>query len=277
MKKSTTPIEWSPGDWETLRFSPALDCGDEFIKEFAIFGLLRTLEDFGVGPFEGARVAEWYWRVSRSWPRKQSQGEFNCYARARISDFVGYTRRRADAFHIVERLFDKARFMGTTLDEVIDAVTFLAKTEPLPAEMVFENGDVAIIDLTQRKDSPKLLKVDADFLPTLKRLYPFERVDDIVVKNIPVGETSTRGFSLVKLAWWSQNTTTTLEEMDRAIAFRDGDRLNWTRGNLYSIWQARAEARDSGVPAELKEWRDANGDTRMVPGQYVDLTVEPGA
>jgi hypothetical protein len=272
MKKVSTATEWADQDWETLRFAPAIGCADEYIKDFAIFGFGRTLEDFSVGAFEGSTVAAWYWKASRFWPRKGSQSEFNKYARARISDFVGYTRRRGDAFHVVDRLFDKARFLGTTLEEVINAVTFLSPTKLLPSGTVHENGDgdSALVDLTRRKDSPKLLKIDLDFLPTLKRLYPFERIDEVVLKHIPVGETATREFSLVKLAWWSQNPNTTLEEMDKAIGFRNGDKLDWTKENLFSKWKVFA-CEEEGVPAEFPEFQDSHGDTRTITTQYVGM------
>ncbi len=275
MRKIQSAIEWSRDDYRTLRFAPGINA-EEHIKEFAVFGLAQALGDFGVGSFEGTGVVEWYWKQSRSWPRKETQNEFNKFARARISDYVGNTRRRGDAFHVVGSLFDRARFLGTTFDEIVDAVAFLAKSEPIPPEKIVET--TALIDLTRRKDSPKLLKVDLTFLPVLRKLYPVERIDDVIVKHIPVGETSTREFNLVKLAWWSQTPDTSLDEMNRALRFADGDRMNWTKANLYSKWrEAAARYANAGVPEELPESpRDANGDVRMPEGRYVELPVGIG-
>lgn len=270
MKKLSSAITWSPEDWGTLRFAPAIDA-EEFVKEFAVFGLARCLEDFGVGSFEGNGIAEWFWKTARSWPRKATQSEFNKYARARISDHVGFSRKRADACFVVNSLFDKARFQHVDLDQIVDAIVFLSKTEPIPSEKIIGNGTTTLLDLTRRTDSPKVLKVGADFFPVLQRLYPFERVDDAVVKSLPVGDTSTREFSLVKLAWWFQFPNTTKDEMDNAIRFVDGDRLNWTTGNLFSKWREAAARHDAGVPAEYPEFRDANGDTRTLPNEYAPL------
>jgi hypothetical protein len=231
----------------------------EHAKTFAIFGLAKTLDDFGVGSFEQPRVIDWFWRNCTKWASKLSQDEFNRYARKCISDFVGYSRRWGDAFHLVDKLFDRARFVELTLTEVVDAVAFLTKTEPLPPGVVVENGDVTIVDLTLRKDSPKLLKVDSEFFPVLQRLYRWERIDDTVVKRIPVGETATREFALHKLAWWFQNPATTYEEMQTAVAFRNGDRLDWRRANLYSTIAARVEAKSTGAPLSCPKPRTVRG------------------
>lgn len=262
--------EW--GRYPSPRMTPPVV--RDYAKTFAIFGLAKTLDDFGIGSFEQTKVIEWFWRNSSQWHAQTSQEAFNKYARARISDFVGYSRRRQASFGIVDKLFDRAKFNEVTLPEVLDAVTFLTKTQAIPPGMVVENGDVTIVDLTLRADSPKLLKVDKDFFPSLERVFPFERIDDIVVKSIPIGETASREFRLIELCWWSQNPTTTFDEMKNAIATRNGDRLDWRRANLFSSVAARLEAKESGVPAEFPESTNARGETATWSPQYVELHGE---
>jgi hypothetical protein len=204
-----------------------------FITEFAVRGLWKALTDFECGEFEGASFIKFYWEASRFWPPRKSQAEFNSYARDRISDKVGYTRRRNDAFHIIERYFDKENLL--TLNDVIEAVAFCSPTKPIPEGLVFKGTASVIVDLSKRRGD-KFLKVDAEFFPILERLYPFERRDDRVIKTVPVGS-STREFDLAVLAFWFKYRNARRDEMQRALAFHSADRLDWTRSNLYSRWR----------------------------------------
>jgi hypothetical protein len=252
---------FEPQDVFYIREAPALDCHNDFLKTFAIFKLSQVLADFGVGPFESDTVIRWFWKAARSWPAKKSQIEFDQYARARVSDYVGYTRKRLDAFNVIDRLFDKARFVGVTFDEVIDAVAFVSKSEPMPEGMVIENGTSALVDLTKRADSPKVLKIDLDFLPALRKLYPFDRVDDVVVKNIPVSDRLTREFPIRKFAFWQQHPKIDRVELDEALACHNGDLLDWRRANLYSEWAERAAQVAAGMPEEYSEGLGQGGRT----------------
>jgi hypothetical protein len=221
-------------EFDTLNVFNAAAIGvtDEYVRTFAVFGLWGALSDFGCGEFESDPHIRWYWKTASKWPTQQSQREFNAYARKRLADRVGHSRRTVDASTIVDRLFDKARVTSVTFEEVITAVTTLVPTEPFPFEVV-TNRKTASVDLTQRADSPKVLKVNLSFLPVLKRLYPFRREDDVVVKPIPVGAAS-RELDLVTLAFWLRFPDA--ERHDRAaIRFRDGNGLNWAAGNLSSL------------------------------------------
>ena len=207
----------------------------EFIGTFAIFGLSRALADFDCGQFEQERCISWYWRTAWTWTPQGSQEEFNRYARRRVSDHVGYTKRRKDAWGTIDRLFDDARDQGVTFEQVIQAVTFLCPTQEMPYP-VHVNGSVTLVDLTKREDSPKILMIDTSFLPTLKALYPFERIDDVVVKQIPVGTVS-RELNLVTLPFWKLFPDAEFEERKTAIEFGAGGRLDWTTTNLNSKWR----------------------------------------
>lgn len=203
-----------------------------FIREFAVKGLWKALTDFQCGEFEAASFISHFWEASRFWPAKNSQSDFNAYARDRISDKVGYTRRRNDALHVINRYFDKENLL--TLDDVIEAIAFCAPTKPIPDEIVFKGKEAVIVDMSKRRGM--FLKVDSDFFPVLERLYPFERQDDKVIKVVPVGH-STREFDLSVLAFWFKYRNARRDEMQRAIAFHSADRLDWTKGNLYSRWR----------------------------------------
>jgi hypothetical protein len=221
-----------------FREAPLLSCSDEHIRTFAVFGLSTALAEFGVGNFEADAVIKWYWQQAPSWARRGSQEEFNRYARARVSDRVGYTRRKADASFAIDRLFDAAKDFGVTFDEIVDSISFLVKPTVMPS--VVENGDSALIDLTKRSDSPKILKVDATFLPTLRKLYPVEREDDVVLKRVPVG-TIVREVPLRWLAFWHQHPQVGLAELKTAIETRSADSLDLRTSNLFSRWQADAD------------------------------------
>lgn len=205
-----------------------------FIREFAFDGLWRALTDFGCGPFEGTTYYDWYWRTSQNWPALGSQATFNTYARERLSDKVGYTRRQLDAWNVIDTYFDKGSDL--TLDDVLDAVAFCSPTQPLPKDKVFENDKVAVIDVTVRKGCDQFLKVDREFLPVLTRFYPWERIDTDVIKTVRVG-TVTREFNLLKLAFWFRYPRCGRDEMMKAIEFHSADRLDWTSANLYSRWR----------------------------------------
>lgn len=160
--------------------------------------LWRALEDFGCGPFEQSGVIDWYWRTAPTWPKKATtQIEFDKYARQRLADRVGYTRRYSDACSIIDRLYDKARGIGVEFSEVIDAIVFLAGPEVIAESRVQENGETTLIDVTRRSDFPRVLKIDTEFLPVLRRLWPLDIVRvghrDIVMKRIPVGSVPAMG------------------------------------------------------------------------------------
>lgn len=204
-----------------------------FIREFLLNGLWKALTDFSCGPFEASRHIEWFVRRAESWRPFKSQTAFNAYARERLADEVGYTRRRLEAHNVIARYFDKGDDLK--LDDVLDAVSFCSPTKPMP-HPVFENLTTAIIDLTKRAGDDKFLKVEKDFLPTLIRLYPWERRESQVIKIIPVGGT-TREFDLAILAFWFRHRNANRDEMREAVAFHSADRLDWTATNLYSRWR----------------------------------------
>lgn len=254
-------------DVSFIRFPATVKGAHQFAQNFAFGGLLKVIEDFGIGNYEAGQVIEWFWKASRLWAPQASQAAFNSYARARIDDHVRYSRRRGDAFHLIDALFDKARFNQLNFSEVIDAIAFLAPTKPLPEGRVTEVGDVTLIDLTLRKDSPKILRVDSAFFPTLKRLYPFRRVDDVILKDLPAGTTTTREFKLVYFAWWVAHPGMTYDITECGLGFSDDDSLNWTQGNLFDIAAERLRTRDAGVPGELPEYRSSDGKRVWVPGR----------
>jgi len=256
-----------------VRLAPAITITDEHVKTFAVYGLWNALRDFGVGQFESDRIINWYWRTAPTWTPKASQSEFNRYARERVSDYVGYTRRRVDAWGIIDRLFDDARQSTVTLAQVVNAVTFLTKTEPFPFDFVENraehNREAAIVDLTKRADSPKLLKVDATFLPLLKRLYPFERQDEAVIKTIPVGSTA-RELNLVMFVFWMLYPDSEKDERSTAVSFHNGDRLDWRASNVYSCWREGPQA---------KRFRDRFWRTpteKVMPSGDIVLIDSPG-
>jgi hypothetical protein len=248
----------------SVRLAPALDISDEHVKDFAVRNLWSTLKDFGCGQFEADGHIEWFWKAARLWSPKNTQRDFDRYARERISDRVGYSRRQADAWGVIDRLFDKARYDGVTCEEVIKAVTFIVPTQPFPFE-VFENDKIAIVDVTKRSDRPKLLKIDASFLPILRTLYPWERGDDSIVKQIPIG-TTTRELNLVTLPFMLLYPDASWDEREHGMDFHVSDRLDWTANNIYSFWREGPRA----VQFQDRFWRtptervNRNGDTVLV-------------
>lgn len=206
-----------------------------FIKTFLVARIYPTLTEFSCGDFETSRFIEWFCEASRFWPEKKSQAEFDAYARERLSDKVGFTRRKQDAFNILDRFFDKGDDL--TFDDIIAAIRFCSKPELMPHE-VQHNGEVCIIDLPKQTKQKRdyMLKVDAVFLPTLEILYPWQRVGDSVVKFVPSGSLI-REFHLEQLAFWFKYRNCSREEMREALAFHSADRLDWSSRNLYSRWR----------------------------------------
>jgi hypothetical protein len=206
-----------------------------FIRTFLVNKIYPTLVDFDCGDFESSRFIEWFCETSRFWPEKKSQAEFDVYARERLSDKVGFTRRKQDAFNVIAKYFDKGDDL--TFEDIVAAVHFCAKREKVPHKIV-HNADAVIVDLPrqpkQKKD--RLLKVDATFWPTLEILYPWERLEDSIVKVIPVGSVI-REFDVVKLAFWFKYRNANRDERDAALAFHNSDPLDWTGKNLYSRWR----------------------------------------
>jgi len=206
----------------------------EFLREFGINdGLWKALFDFRCGSFESDGFIRWYWRNAGHWTACKSQAEFNAVARRRLADKVGYTPRRNDALNVVSQFFDKGQDLS--FSDVLDAVTFCSPTEKMPFE-VFENCEHAIVDVTRRKGCDSFLKIDREFLPTLVKLYPWERVEDTIIKTIPI-DGCAREFNVVTLAFWSKYRNANRDEMAKAISFHSADRLDWTSGNLYSRWR----------------------------------------
>jgi hypothetical protein len=240
------------------------------VKEFAVKGLWGALKDFGCGDFEADAQISWFWRVAPTWAPQKSQADFNRYARERISDHVGYSRRRTIAWGVIDRLYDKAREDGVSFEEVIDAIRFLCPTQPFPTELCQENGRHVLIDLTKRDDSPKILKVDAEFWDVLQSLYPWERVENRIVKQIPVGST-TRGFDLRTLAFWRLYPDASREEREHGCEFHKPDPLDWSAENMYSKWREgpdfeRYRDRFWGTPMEK---RMLNGDMKIIGGKVI--------
>jgi hypothetical protein len=214
-----------------------MNANTQFIRVFLMDKITQTLRDFGCGDFESSRFIQWFCEASRFWPEKKSQEEFDRYARERLSDKVGYTRRQHDAFNILDQYFGKEDLLA--FEDIIAAIHFCSPQELVP-HTVFRNevtGDV-IVDLPrqpkQKKD--RLLKVDAALWPTLELIYPWERIDDTIVKSVRVGGVF-REFDVVKLAFWFRYRHATKEERDTAIAFHSADTLDWTASNLYSRWR----------------------------------------
>lgn len=205
-----------------------------FIRDFAVRSLWRTLTEFQCGEFEAAKYVSWFWEQSRFWAPQVSQAKFDAMARARLDDKIRYTRRRADAWHCIDKYFDKQNSL--TLDDVVEAVAVCSPTEPIPDERVFRNAGTVIVDMTKRRGLDKFLKVDAEFFPTLERLYPFERRGDKVIKTVLIGST-TKEFDLKILAFWFKYRNALRAEMDRAITLHSADTLDWTSANIYSRWR----------------------------------------
>jgi hypothetical protein len=238
-----------------------------FIRTFAVPGLWNALMDFQCGDFEAAKYVDWYWHTASRWPAKKSQADFNAYARDRVADKVGYTRKQADAFNVIDRFFDKGEDL--TLDDVLSAVTFCAPPQKFPDGAVFKNDRVVMIDLTQRSGHDKFLKVDAEFFPILERLYPFERRGDKVIKTVPVGST-TREFDLCCVAFWHKYRNAFRDEMNEAIYFKSADSLDWTSGNLLSLW------RDSKIKAQRFRSRvDPDPETHQAARIPTEMAKNP--
>jgi hypothetical protein len=248
-----------------IRLAPALQPDvSNFAKDFLVAGLHNTLVEYGCGPFETDAHIEWYWKESKFW-KAATYPEFVAVARKKLSDRLGYTKRRNEAATTIARLFDRAMYMQVNLDDVIAAVNTLAPTEPMPNKFI-ENDAYAIVDVTLRESSPRVLRVERDFLPMLERLYPWRRDDDRVVKTIP---TAPRPLDLNILAFWRLHPDTTPSEIEHARVFRNGDHLDWTRSNLRSKWRDTAERQKDVVPAEYMEPRTADGSVRHFNRNHV--------
>ena len=222
------------------RFEGALDSGfhslgitfdpenenTPFIKEFLMRGIYRTLLDFDCGEYESSRFIQWFVEKSRFWAIQESQAAFNAYARERLSDRVGYTRRKLDAFHVIDQYFDKG--YDLTFDDVIAAVHFCAPQEAISHEVFYNEGSV-IIDLPRqpRQKKDRLLKVDETFWPTLELIYPWQRVEDSIIKFVPVG-TGVREFDVLQLAFWFRYRNAGKDERENAVSFHSADPLDWT-------------------------------------------------
>jgi hypothetical protein len=246
--------------FDEVRLAPAIDLDNEHIRTFLVFGLSRALEDFQCGKFESQPIIDWYWRTAPTWIEQPSQAAFDKYARARVSDKIGYDRRRSNAWSVVDQLFDKARFSTVTFSEVIAAITFLTPTEDCRVGII-ENDRFAILDVTKRSDSPKLLKVDVEFLPTLKTLYPWTREDDTVIKTIPIGST-TRELDLLTLACWLKDSKLDVNRMTR-FQFENLDPLDWTGSNVSLIEQSDWGSNERFYPTP-KERTNLNGETILI-------------
>jgi hypothetical protein len=243
-----------------FRAAPLLRINDEYIKTFAVFKLVPTLEKFKCGMFEIEGQVGWYWRTALTWAKQATQSDFDAYATKRLSDHVGYSRRHAESCGVIDRLFDKAMFAQCEFEEVIAAMAFLTDSKEIPADLVEQRDATTFIDLTARIDSPKILKVDNDFFPVLNRLWTFERQDDVVLKKIPVGVV-TREFNLRRLAFWFQHKDVTLVELNEALETRNGDLLDWRRENMFSTWAEEAKD-DAHVPEDIfPECTGAGGRT----------------
>jgi hypothetical protein len=229
----------------------------KFAKDFLVAGLHNTLVEYGCGPYEVDAHIDWYWRESKCW-KAAAYPEFVALARKKLSDRVGYTRRRREAETTVAKLYDKAMYMPVEFDDVIAAINFLAPSQPMPNKFI-ENEGYSIVDVTLRESSPRVMRVERDFLPTLERLFPWRRDEDRIVKAIP---TAPRDLDLNVLAFWKLYPDSTPREIEHARLFRNGDRLDWTRGNLRSKWRDNAQRQKDSVPAEYMEPRTADGSVR---------------
>jgi len=253
-----------------------------FIRTFLVARIYSTLTEFECGDFESSRFIQWFCEASRFWPEKKSQAEFDAYARERLSDKVGWSRRQQNAFNVIDRYFDKGDTL--TLDDIIAAVHFCAKPEPMPHKIV-HNADAVIVDLPRqsRQKKDRLLKVDAAFWPTLELLYPWTRIEDSVIKFVPVGSV-VREFDVVKLAFWFKYRNADRDEREMALAFHNADPLDWTDQNLYSRWREGRFAeryasrvdplpRDSGFVATMDVRK--NGVNPMMPTSRALTYTEP--
>jgi hypothetical protein len=260
--------EESPLDCRFARLvEPQKSLVDQFRRDFLTEHLYSTLIAYGCGQFEIDTHVDWFWKSSIAW-RATTYPEFVVLARKKLSDHLGYTERRRDAETTISRLFDKAIFMPVTLTEAVDAVVLLVPTQPMPNQ-TFETDRHAIVDVSWGTDSQlRLLKIDRDFLPTLRRLYPWRLERGEIVKDIPG---KAEPFDVSQLAFWHNHADTNRDELRFGRVFLNGDPLDWTRANLRSEWRLNAEQHQTGVPAEFKEYPGPGGSTRMFNRNHISL------
>jgi hypothetical protein len=213
-------------------------------------------------------MVNWYWSNCKTW-KATTYAEFVAVARKKLRDHLGYTQKYNEAASTVGRLFDKARFSSVEFDDVITAITFLAPTQPMPNE-VFTNDRAAVVDVTLRESSPRILRVDADFLPTLRQLYPFRREGDQILKTIPTAPVLDLNF----LAFWRLYPDMTLRDFEYDRVFRNGDKLDWCATNMRSRRREKAELLRGAVPNEYMEPRTADGSVRHFHRGHVSLPTE---
>jgi hypothetical protein len=241
---------------ETIQVRPAPVTSTPEAKAFYDSRFYELLEDLDVGPFESQAVTRWFWKESHSWPTQ----DFDKYARYRIRRFIRETRRRADATTVVSRLFDKAR-SEVSFSQAIDAVTLLAQGEPMPGDIIAVNGSVVFLDLTQRSDYPRVLKIDSAFLPVAQRLWPFayEHETQAVIKRVPVGDGVVQPIPMLWLAFWSQHPAGLSRNDLMSVVPENGDPLDWRSENLI----VPVEPDDDTVPEEPTDVLTKDGAIQM--------------
>lgn len=204
-------------------------------KSFYDSGRLHELlEDLECGSFESQLVFAWFWKESPSWPSISSQAGFTKYARYRLRRFVNESRKLADAGTIICRLFDRTLRSEAAFSQAMQAVTFLAPTEPMPRDIVEVHGKRAYIDLTKRSDHPRILTVDSALLPMMRALWPYEwsRESDTVIKRVPVGDGVVRPIPMIWLVFWAQHQADVTRDDLIAVVPRNCDWLDLRADNL---------------------------------------------
>lgn len=225
-------------------------------SDFGVFKLAAVLDKFDVRNFEGGECVQWYWDNAHKWGTFETQEKFDQVARKKISDHVGYTRKCNNACSVVERLYDKAASAAVEFDEVIDAIAFLDPSVEIPDERIDQRQSETLIDISQRRDFLKFVRIDNDFLATMRRLFPVDihRVGhrDVLCKRIHVGN-YIRDYPIHRLVWWKSHPLVSPEELNEALETRNGNGLDLRLSNWFSVDEAAAQRKAESVPKEYRE------------------------
>lgn len=188
------------------------------------------------------RTYEWFTREPM--PPCSSLCEYESLAKLRVQRRVRYLRGKTLA-------------LTTTLycsDSTPLTVPFKV-IEPFPYQVI-ENGaavpPVTLVDLTARKNSPRLLKVPSEFTNWLRYLYPFEVRRNRLLKD---------GRDIAAAAILFHFSDATVAEMHEAVRFHS-DPLDFTLSSngIYSAFRTGAyQKNQSAFVASFNDSKAARG------------------
>jgi|SRR5579862_8886056 len=155
---------------------------------------------------------------------------------------------------------------GLTVEDIVNFITDVDPTEPFPYDTQ-EIGELTYIDLKYRR----VLVLPTTFVPTLKRLYPFETKNSKIVKTVRGASHPISVFALRVLGEFETDKET-VERLEKRLV-----PLDWTSASIQknlNEMEAEDAERDEKIDPVPETKLDSKQDDNLKAWSELDATLQ---